>query len=48
LAPTPYRGKRNQSSYLTLVAGKLVNVFGVSYQEIAKITTATANELFKL
>lgn len=48
LAPTPYRGKRNQSSYLTLVAGKLVNVFGVSYQEIAKITTANANELFKL
>jgi len=46
LAPTPYRGKRNESSYLTQVAGKLVDIYGLSYDEIAKITTENSKAVF--
>ncbi len=48
LAPTPNRGKRNQSSYLPLIAEKMADVFGVSLPEIEEITTANANQLFNL
>ena len=46
LAPTPYRGKRNESCYLTQVAGKLVDIYGLSYDEIAKITTENSKAVF--
>lgn len=46
LAPVPHRGKRNESSYLVCIAEKLVNIFGVSYSEIARITTENAFQLF--
>ena len=42
LAPTPYRGKRNESSYLKLIATKLAEVKNVSLEEIAQITTANS------
>ena len=42
LAPTPYRGKRNESSYLKLIATKLAEVKNVSLEEIARITTANS------
>ena len=48
LAPTPYRGKRNESSYVMLVAKKLAEIYGKSMEEIAKITTQNAKELFKI
>ncbi len=48
LAPVPYRGKRNESSYLRLVAEKLAEVKGVSLDEIAEITSANALKMFKL
>ena len=48
LAPVPYRGKRNESSYLRLIAEKLANVKGISPEEVAKTTTQTASELFQL
>ncbi|WP_297986370.1 TatD family hydrolase [uncultured Chryseobacterium sp.] len=47
LAPVPHRGKRNESSYLNLVAGKLVDIYGVSFQEISRITDANANKVFE-
>ncbi|MBL4657597.1 MAG: TatD family hydrolase [Flavobacteriales bacterium] len=47
LAPVPYRGKRNESSYLVEVAAKLAEVKGVSMNEVAEITTENANQLFK-
>ena len=48
LAPVPYRGKRNQSSYVRFVAEKLAEVKGISVKELAEITTANAVKLFKL
>jgi len=46
LAPKPYRGKRNESSYITRVAEKLAEIHGVSYEEIANITTANSKQIF--
>ena len=48
LAPTPYRGKRNESSYVVLVAEKLAEIYGKSVEKIADITTQNAKELFKI
>lgn len=47
LAPTPHRGKRNQSNYIPLIASKLAAVKGVKIEEIAEITTQNALDLFK-
>ena len=46
LAPVPHRGKRNESSYLEMIAGKLVDIYGVSFQEINRITTENAEKIF--
>ena len=48
LAPTPYRGKRNDSSYLVIVAEKLAEIYGKSVEEIAEITTQNAKRVFKI
>mgnify|MGYP006189265339 CR=1 FL=1 len=48
LAPVPYRGKRNESSYVKFVAEKVAEVKGMSVEEIADITTKNAIELFNL
>jgi TatD DNase family protein len=48
LSPMPYRGKRNQSSYLTFVAEKLAEVKGIDVKEVAEQTTATASKVFNL
>lgn len=46
LSPTPYRGKRNESSYITLVVDKLVDIYGLTFEEIAKITTQNSKDVF--
>tara|TARA_B100000795_G_scaffold262434_1_gene240363 strand:+ start:5539 stop:6303 length:765 start_codon:yes stop_codon:yes gene_type:complete len=46
LAPTPFRGKRNESSYITNVIDKLVAIYSVSFQDIAKITTQNSKDVF--
>ena len=48
LAPTPHRGKRNDSSYLIYIVDKLSEIYGVENHEIASITTNNAKELFNL
>ncbi len=48
LAPTPYRGKRNESSYIINVLDKLSNIYGVPKEEIAEITTANSKAIFKV
>ncbi len=48
LTPTPFRGKRNQPAYIPLIAKKLAEVKQLPLEEIAKITTQTAKELFNL
>ncbi len=46
LAPVPHRGKRNESSYTLLVAQKLAEIYGVSVEEIAAITTENSKAIF--
>lgn len=48
LAPVPYRGKRNESSYITGVAEKVADVMGISYEEVIKATGKNAVKLFSL
>lgn len=46
LSPVPYRGKRNESSYMIEVAKKLAEVKKVTLEEIAAITTTNAQKIF--
>ena len=46
LAPVPFRGKRNESAYVELVAGKLVDIYQLPFEEIDRITTENALKLF--
>lgn len=48
LAPTPYRGKRNESSYITNVVDKLVDIYGITFDEITEITTQNSKAIFKV
>lgn len=47
LAPAPHRGKRNEPAYTALVANKLSDIFEVSVEEIYKITTQNALNIFE-
>lgn len=46
LAPTPFRGKRNESSYIVNVAEKLAEIYDEPIKEIAKITTQNSKDIF--
>lgn len=46
LAPVPHRGKRNESSYIPLIAEKLGDVFGLGKEEIGRISTENALKIF--
>jgi len=48
LTPVPFRGKRNESSYLKYVVQKIAEVKNVSEQEVAMQTTENAKEIFKI
>ena len=48
LTPVPFRGKRNESSYLKYVVEKLAEIKKVSIEEVAAITTANAEKIFGL
>lgn len=47
LAPVPYRGKRNESSYIGKVAEKLASIYGIGLAEVDSITTQNALKVFK-
>jgi len=46
LSPVPFRGKRNESSYITYVVDKLATIYDVSFEEIVTITTKNSKEVF--
>ncbi len=46
LAPSPFRGKRNESSYLKYIVDKLVEIYKVPRNEIANITTQNSKDIF--
>jgi TatD DNase family protein len=46
LAPVPYRGKRNESAYITNVVDKLVDIYGLSFKDISEITTQNSKDIF--
>ncbi|WP_420571688.1 TatD family hydrolase [Kordia sp.] len=46
LAPTPYRGKRNESSYVMNVLEKVASIYELSVEEVAKITTENSKAIF--
>lgn len=48
LAPTPFRGKRNESAYIKIIAEQIAILYNKPIEEIAKITTQNAKSLFNL
>ena len=48
LTPVPYRGTRNESRYIPVIAAKIAELKGVGVDEVAAATTASARRLFKL
>lgn len=48
LAPTPYRGKKNSSKYIPIIADMIADIKNVSIEEVAFITTMQAKRIFKV
>ena len=48
LTPEPYRGKKNNSSYIPVIAEKVASIKGISSLDVASITSNVASELFDL
>jgi TatD DNase family protein len=48
LAPVPFRGKRNEPSYVVKVAEKVAELKGLSVEDVARITTLNAEKLFNI
>lgn len=48
LTPEPFRGKRNDSSFVRLVAEKIAEIKGESFEKVAEVTTTNAKRLLKI
>lgn len=48
LSPVPYRGKRNESSYLAIINKKVAEIYGVSEEKSAQITTENSKQIFSI
>ncbi len=48
LAPLPHRGKRNESSYVPLVAAKIADIKQIAIEQVAAVTSANAEHMFRL
>jgi TatD DNase family protein len=48
LTPVPHRGRRNEPAYVRLVAETAANVRGITVEEVGRITSANAQNLFKI
>lgn len=47
LSPVPYRGKRNESSYVPIIAQRVADIKEISLDEVASITSGNAQRIFK-
>ena len=47
MAPAPHRGERNESSFIPFIIEKLALAYGVSNEDLAAVTTATAKRVFQ-
>ena len=45
LTPVPHRGKRNESSYIPLIAARIADLKGIRMEEVARTTTNNAKNL---
>ncbi|CAH2717125.1 putative metal-dependent hydrolase YcfH [Neobacillus rhizosphaerae] len=48
LAPHPYRGKRNEPGYVKLVAEEIAEIKGLTFEEVAEVTTRNAKKVFAI
>jgi TatD DNase family protein len=48
LAPVPFRGKRNEPAYLKFIIEKIATIKNASEEEVRRITTANAKNIFRL
>ncbi len=48
LPPVPYRGQRNKSSYIPLIAQRIAEIKQTTIEQVAEITTNNAKQLFKI
>jgi TatD DNase family protein len=46
LAPVPYRGKRNESSYIPAIAAKIAEIMNIAVEEVGRTTTENASRIF--
>ncbi len=46
LAPAPYRGKRNESAYIQIIAEKIAALYDLDLEEVAAITTKNSKDIF--
>jgi len=48
LAPVPFRGKANESSYLIHIAQRVADIYNISVDEVAEVTTANSIKIFNV
>lgn len=48
MAPVPYRGKRNESGHIPLIAARVAELKGIPVQVVAEATTRTARRLYRM
>jgi len=48
LAPVPFRGKPNESSYLVHIAQKVADIYHIALEEVAEVTTANSIKIFNV
>ncbi|BBP86469.1 hypothetical protein BsIDN1_00870 [Bacillus safensis] len=48
LTPVPFRGKRNEPSYVKYIAEQIAELREISFEELAELTTKNAKKVFRI
>ena len=48
LSPTPYRGQRNESANIPIIAQKVADIFETSIERVAEVTSANVERIFRI